>query len=148
MDDEAPKWAIVEEDGGGKAALVVNTGAANATEATWECPSCFLPLPLSLPPRPEPLEPRCLCCCWFGLLEPACDCERSCWAKRGLPRFRFRAESLLVAAWEEGDLSCLLLVSASYCAITDERTSAKVTSSMSIVVMTLGTRCSHLCGSA
>ena len=46
MDDEAPKWAIVEEDGGGRAASVVNTGAANATEATWECPSRFLPLPL------------------------------------------------------------------------------------------------------
>ena len=31
MDDEAPKWAIEEDDGGGSAASVVNTGAANAT---------------------------------------------------------------------------------------------------------------------
>src|ERR1700744_818171 len=148
MDDEAPKWAIVEEDGGGRAASVVNTGAANATEATWECPSHFLPLPLSLPPRPEPLEPCCLCCCWFGVLGPACCCERSCWAKRGLPRFRFTAESLLAAAWEEAGLCCPLLVSVSYCAIVDACTSDKVTSSISVVVMIMGTRCSHLLGSA
>ena len=29
MEDEAPKWAIVEDDGGGRATSVVNTGAAN-----------------------------------------------------------------------------------------------------------------------
>src|ERR1700744_2758770 len=98
MDDEAPKWVIVEEDGGGRAASVVNTGAANATDATWQCPLRFLPLPLSLPPRPEPLEPHCLCCCWFKVLGPACICEQSCWAKRGLPCFHFTVESLFTVA--------------------------------------------------
>ena len=68
MDDEAPKWVIVEEDGGGRAASVVKTGAANATDATWECPSHFLPLPLSLPLCPEPLELCCLCCCQFEVV--------------------------------------------------------------------------------
>ena len=138
---------VIHYNGGGKAASVVNTGAANATEATWECPLRFLPLPLSLPLRLEPLELHCLCCCWFGFLGPACVCERSCWAKRGLPRFHFTVESLFAVAWEEADLCCPLLVSVSYCAITDERTSTKVTSSMSLVVMTIGTRCSHLLGS-